>query len=129
MLSVDYGVYYSPSGGKALAALLNRNYLHGRKSGTIAWNLVSSYYSPYDSSYYGPKSVLPGSAPLRSLPFRLCGLMHAAWPWSGHYTPTPQLFVMAHTTQFVKADGSFKYLPGTISSGICQVNSLKNSCC
>ena len=116
--SEDYGVYYSPAGGKALARLINMNYLGGNHSGTVAWNLVSSYYAPYQTAYYGPAADLPGAAPLRSLPFRLCGLMHAAWPWSGHYTATPQLFAMAHTTQFARI--GYTYLPKGSGSGALQ---------
>eukprot|EP00662_Eupelagonemidae_sp_cell21_P049678 gene49678-55604_t len=43
--SEDYG---------ALARLINQNYVRGAMSGTIAWNLVSSYYAPYRTAYYGP---------------------------------------------------------------------------
>ena len=42
--------------------------------------------------------------------------MHAAWPWSGHYVPTPQLYVSAHTTQFVSV--GWKYAPVGSGSGL-----------
>eukprot|EP00937_MAST-01D_sp_MAST-1D-sp2_P000442 g442.t1 len=114
--SEDYGVYFAPSGAKALARLLNRNAVVGRRSGTVAWNLVSSYYQPYQTAYYGPAGALPGPAPLTSLPYRLCGLMHAAWPWAGHYAPTAQLWAIAHTTQF--AQPGWRYLPQGAGSGL-----------
>ena len=94
--SEDYGVYFDSSGGKAWARLINQNFVRGGIVGTIAWNLVTSYYAPHPSASYGPCPSCNAA-----LPFRLCGLMHAAWPWSGHYVPTPQLYVSAHTTQFV----------------------------
>ena len=42
--------------------------------------------------------------------------MHAAWPWSGHYVPTPQLYVSAHTTQFARV--GWKYSPVGSGSGL-----------
>jgi len=42
--------------------------------------------------------------------------MHAAWPWSGHYVPTPQLYVSAHTTQF--ASVGWKYAAVGSGSGL-----------
>ena len=50
------------------------------------------------------------------LPFRLCGLMHAAWPWSGYYQATPQLWVTAHHTHFVKI--GWRYLPVGSGTGL-----------
>ena len=75
--SEDYGVYFDKSGGKAWARLINQNAVRGGMSGTIAWNLVTSYYAPYDSMDYGP---CPACNP-NGLPYRFCGLFHAAWPW------------------------------------------------
>jgi galactosylceramidase len=52
--SEDYGVYFDSSGGKAWARLINQNFVRGGMSGTIAWNLVTSYYAPHPSASYGP---------------------------------------------------------------------------
>eukprot|EP01052_Picozoa_sp_SAG31_P026963 SAG31_NODE_2483_length_5627_cov_3.161390_8_plen_622_part_00 len=109
--SEDYGVYFDSSGGKAWARLINQNFVRGGMSGTIAWNLVTSYYAPHPSASYGPCPSCNDA-----LPYRLCGLMHAAWPWSGHYVPTPQLYVSAHTTQFVEV--GWKYAAVGNGSGL-----------
>ena len=53
---------------------------------TVAWNLITSYYS-----WTGLADPKTNSGD---------GLMTANSPWSGHYTIDPPLFAAAHTTQF-----------------------------
>ena len=80
-----------------LAELLNRNYIQARITSTNLWNLVTSYYDILD--------------------YTNAGLLRANTPWSGHYQLTSPLWVVAHTTQFVKPgwqylDGASALLPG-----------------
>jgi galactosylceramidase len=47
--SEDYSTYNDLTGGGCWARILNENYAHGNMTGTIAWNLIASYYEglPY----------------------------------------------------------------------------------
>ncbi len=69
-------------GWKEMARSLNRNYIGGKITATLYWPMVSAIYD--------------------NLPFREVGLIKCNQPWSGDYHLTPSVWVMAHTTQFVK---------------------------
>ena len=60
--------------------------VNGLMTATVAWNLITSYYS-----WTGLADPKTNSGD---------GLMTANSPWSGHYTIDPPLFAAAHTTQF-----------------------------
>ena len=47
--SEDYSTYNDDIGAGCWARILNQNYVNGKISGTIAWNLIASYYDdlPY----------------------------------------------------------------------------------
>ena len=91
--SEDYGVYFDSSGGKAWARLINQNYVRGGISGTIAWNLVTSYYSPHSTASYGPCPACNDA-----LPFRLCGLSEYAYCHGCRRAALP-LLTQAHALQ------------------------------
>lgn len=55
----------TPAGGACWARLLSQNYVVGKLTASIMWNLVTSFYT--------------------SLPYYGASLMNAAEPWSGHY--------------------------------------------
>ena len=68
------------AGAKGLLRRINRCYIQGKMTGYIKWSLISSYY---------PYLMLPDS-----------GMMLAETPWSGHYEVQPQVWAVAHITQF-----------------------------
>ena len=64
--------------GGCWSRLLNRNYVYGHFTSTIAWSPIAAYYD--------------------ELPYSRVGLMHAAQPWSGHYEVDQAIWATAHTT-------------------------------
>jgi galactosylceramidase len=68
------------SGAGCLGRVLNQNFVEGSMISSWVWNLASAYY--------------PG------LPYPKVGLINSFEPWSGHFEVSPQLWAVAHTTQF-----------------------------
>eukprot|EP00040_Diaphanoeca_grandis_P017779 m.93162 g.93162 ORF g.93162 m.93162 type:complete len:878 (-) comp26612_c0_seq1:128-2761(-) len=94
--SEDYSQLSSTSiGGMCWARVINRNFISGNLTATIAWNLVDSYYD--------------------GLAFSNKGLMRANKPWSGHYIVDTPIWASAHTTQFTSP--GWRYLPVGAGSG------------
>ena len=75
-------------GAMFMARLMNKYYIRDKVVKTQIW-------SPVDGIYKG-------------LPWENSGAMSADEPWSGHYKVWPQIWAIAHTTQF--ADPGWKYL-------------------
>ena len=84
--SEDYAANSRGAGGRCEARILNQNWVNGLMTATVAWNLITSYYS---WTGLGDAKTNTGD-----------GLMTANTPWSGSYSIDPPLFSAAHTTQF-----------------------------
>jgi hypothetical protein len=78
------------AGAHMVGKMLNRNYVQGKMTKTVVWGLLTSYYDGWS--------------------WPDCGIIHASYPWSGHYYVHPALWATAHTTQF--AQPGWKYLDG-----------------
>ena len=84
--SEDFSTDFTAGG--CWARLLNRNYVLGNMTSTIAWNLIAAYYD--------------------DLPAPKQALMHAPEPWSGFYELDQVFWATAHHTQFTNI--GWKYL-------------------
>ena len=78
--SEDYSSSADDHGAGCIARLVNRNYVTGYMTSTLAWNMIGSYYD--------------------GLPISRHSLMLANQPWSGHYEVAPPVWAVAHTTHF-----------------------------
>jgi hypothetical protein len=90
------------TGATAMARSYNRNYIDGKMTASINWNLVAAF--------------------LPNLPWYGVGLMLADQPWSGAYTVGRSIWVTAQTTQFVQPgwhylDNATGYLGGSNTNG------------
>jgi hypothetical protein len=95
------------TGGAPMARVYNRHYIQAKMTGSINWSVVGSWYA--------------------NLPFGgVDGLLFASQPWSGYYAVDKEIWVTAHTTQFVQPGWQYVDSGSALASGTGSYVTLKS---
>ncbi len=94
------------TGAAPMARTYNRHYIQGKMTASINWSLVASWYT--------------------NLPYGgVDGLLLANQPWSGSYAVDKEIWVTAHTTQFVQPGWQYVDSGSALASGTGSYVTLK----
>ena len=77
----------------------------------VVWTVIYAWYSILPFAHPDPRDGVGGMGH---------GLMSADEPWSGHYRVMPPLYMLAHTTQFVRPGCKYVDSAAVLKGGLLQ---------
>ena len=84
----------------------------------VVWTVIYAWYSILPFAHPDPRDGVGGMGH---------GLMSADEPWSGHYRVMPPLYMLAHTTQFVRPGCKYVDSAAVLKGGLLDAPGLANA--